>query len=304
MRTKAIIGIVAVFILAAAGGGGWYYLKISKSKPQNPNVPTAGEQQVVTPIVDVDDILNHSLKDAEALLGASQTDELQYCIDSLCTPAVWKKGNIQIAAFMTGRNYLIQSVTFLFNGPKETWPTKDKIPSLIGLDAELSEQKMQRFTSPEYHQEFTEVWPFVNNYGAVMIASVEEIIKVSPPIEPYYGVVILTQEAGQKMALMPIKAALEIYHEKNNFYPSTQNQLLLWDQQSIESTVLAGLAWRDFSSFNSWIAAPSGKRYGYRSNGETYELTAVFDDKANPGCIIEDNFCIYRIRNGEVVSNK
>ena len=46
MRTKAIIGIVAVFILAAAGWGGWYYLQ-QKGKA-NP-APSMSEEQVRIP---------------------------------------------------------------------------------------------------------------------------------------------------------------------------------------------------------------------------------------------------------------
>ena len=41
--------------------------------------------------------------------------------------------------------------------------------------------------------------------------------------------------------------------------------------------------------------------YGYKSDGKTYELTAVLEDKNNTRCIInKENICIYRVRKTEI----
>ena len=44
--------------------------------------------------------------------------------------------------------------------------------------------------------------------------------------------------------------------------------------------------------------------YGYKSDGQNYELTAVLEDQTNPACVMEGEFCIFRIKNGKVVSKK
>lgn len=44
--------------------------------------------------------------------------------------------------------------------------------------------------------------------------------------------------------------------------------------------------------------------YGFKYDGENYELTAALDNKYDPECIVEGNFCIYKVVNGEVVSTK
>src|SRR3989344_7786802 len=121
MRTKVFIGVAVILVLAALGGGGWYYLKSSKSQTQSFNVPTTGEQQAVTPIVDVDDILNQKLENVERKIGPSNK------IDD--TTFTWSIGGNQINAMRFSPDRPFERISIIFIEPR---PRKNFSLPLMG----------------------------------------------------------------------------------------------------------------------------------------------------------------------------
>ena len=57
--------------------------------------------------------------------------------------------------------------------------------------------------------------------------------------------------------------------------------------------------------FDPWdFILLDGEYFGYWSSGQKYELTAVLSNFSYLECLMEGGYCVYKIRDGEVVSTK
>lgn len=99
-----------------------------------------------------------------------------------------------------------------------------------------------------------------------------------------------------------LHSALEMYYdsiEANRSYPVSENLLRISKEENILSEALK-------EYMRELPVDPKDPEffYGYKSDGKNYEITAVLEDQANPQCVIEGRICIFKIRNGRVVSGK
>ena len=151
-----------------------------------------------------------------------------------------------------------------------------------------------------------DLWRVERDYGWITVSKEENTGAIT-------NVVIYNYDSAQKGSLGFLKTVLNAYFSKKSQYPTTENKLVLFDAENLEQTII----FKELSPvletltplfpYLDWkILTPRfNARHGYRSDGKTYyELTAVLDDTSDPECVVEGNFCIYRIRNGEVVSKK
>lgn len=81
------------------------------------------------------------------------------------------------------------------------------------------------------------------------------------------------------------------YKEKNGIYPTSGSVVDLSKDKVVASLIESA------NNGKKIPTDPTGKYYyGYKSDGETYELSAVLEDKNDKRCVVEGNFCIYKYR--------
>lgn len=110
-------------------------------------------------------------------------------------------------------------------------------------------------------------------------------------------------DAERKADLQLYKAALDWLYEQNNQYPTTDN-LLRRTEDAVCPLVVSDQYQTRYLTICPKPLDADDKWYGYRSDGKDYELTAVLENPADSTCVLEGNVCIYRIRDGQVVSGK
>lgn len=89
------------------------------------------------------------------------------------------------------------------------------------------------------------------------------------------------------------------YKERNGIYPTSSSVVDLSKDKVVAT-------WIESANDGKKIPTdPMGKYYyGYKSDGETYELSAVLEDKNDKRCVVEGSFCIYRFKQVKVVQNE
>ncbi len=87
--------------------------------------------------------------------------------------------------------------------------------------------------------------------------------------------------------------ALEDYLRDNEKYPVAKETEKISDENSNIFQLL-----KNGGYLSGSYKDPSGsdKYYGYKSNGESFELSAVLEDNKDSRCNIEGNYCIYRLK--------
>lgn len=94
--------------------------------------------------------------------------------------------------------------------------------------------------------------------------------------------------------ILALSRALENYFSNNGRYPVSDGleKISDDDSNSFKALQVSGYLKQSYKD-------PLSPKYyyGYKSDGKTYELTAVFENKKNAMCNLEGNLCIYRIRN-------
>lgn len=89
------------------------------------------------------------------------------------------------------------------------------------------------------------------------------------------------------------------YKEKNGSYPASDLVVKLNENNGTVSEIRSANDGKDIPT------DPVEKYYyGYKSDGETYELSAVLENKNDKRCEVEGNFCIYRFKQVKVVQNE
>jgi len=99
-----------------------------------------------------------------------------------------------------------------------------------------------------------------------------------------------TNDTKRKEDITKIQSALEKYKTATGSYPQASNIIFLSDPGNVLSVALIP----DYLS-----ALPSDpdplRKYGYKSDGSTYELTAVFDSADDPNVKVEGNLNVYTL---------
>jgi hypothetical protein len=89
------------------------------------------------------------------------------------------------------------------------------------------------------------------------------------------------------------------YKEQRGNYPISDSVINLNENNNITSEIKSANASEEIPE------DPSEKYfYDYKSDGETYELSAVFENKNDARCEIMNSFCIYRLKQAKVVQNE
>lgn len=98
------------------------------------------------------------------------------------------------------------------------------------------------------------------------------------------------------------------YFEQIQSYPIAKETEKL-NKTTLEQSIL-------FQAFNGydyctvWSPCPwyfeldDGDYYSYWSDGKNYELTAILKNPGDSECIMEEGNCVYKVRNGEIISKK
>jgi len=100
-----------------------------------------------------------------------------------------------------------------------------------------------------------------------------------------------------------LRAQLLIYYIANASYPSTDGEIEKILSDTVQDSMLYTALVPVYLPVLPVDPNPSFY-YGYSSDGTSYELTSVLEDKDNPECVLVGDFCVRRIVDGEVVSNK
>lgn len=98
--------------------------------------------------------------------------------------------------------------------------------------------------------------------------------------------------------VMNISAALESYAVKNNAqYPKTDGSEKISDEASdvFQAMKASGFLFQPIKD-----PVPDKYYYGYKSDGQAYELTAVLENKEGGRCAMAGNYCIYKFKKGEM----
>lgn len=95
-----------------------------------------------------------------------------------------------------------------------------------------------------------------------------------------------------------ISIALELYAASNNGrYPKTESAEKISDEASnVFKTMKAG----GFLFQPIKDPMPDKYYYGYKSDGQAYEITAVFENKNGGRCEMAGSYCIYKFKKGEI----
>lgn len=97
--------------------------------------------------------------------------------------------------------------------------------------------------------------------------------------------------------IMAISLALEQYaNNHGGQYPQTVSAEKISDETSNVFQILKAGGY-----FLQLINDPLPDKfyYGYNSDGQSYEITAVLENQSGGRCVIEGNYCLYKFKKGE-----
>ncbi len=100
----------------------------------------------------------------------------------------------------------------------------------------------------------------------------------------------LSKSEGIKHRARTIARSLDLYFHDKGSYPKTEEDLKILEEAGYQSWDIPLLFPDSF--------------YEYTSNGQTYEISVSLVNELDPQCVMEGSLCIYRIKDGRVVSNK
>jgi len=113
---------------------------------------------------------------------------------------------------------------------------------------------------------------------------------------------LLKRDSVKKNDLYIISKALQIYRQKNGSYPISNETEKINKSSAPTSQLYNTLVGEYLYAFP--FDQEESKFYEYTSNGSYYEISAVLKNVTDPECVLEKDICVYRIRDGEIVSNK
>ena len=124
----------------------------------------------------------------------------------------------------------------------------------------------------------------------------EEILSLNPEKRA-----ILQRDLKKKVDLYALVDGLSWYNQVQKGYPVTPNE-----EQITRNTIKSSQFYRAFQEANiHWDhQLREGVSYGYYSDGTSYELSVTLENRDDVECTVEETSCIFRIRNGEVVSKR
>lgn len=140
--------------------------------------------------------------------------------------------------------------------------------------------------------------------GGVVFSAWEGWISLGP-LDKYLGksttttttpevTAVTNNDATRKSDLTKIKDALKKYYQANQKYPIS----LTVDKTSSPNSVLRVLVPADITALPS--DPVSTNYYGYKSDGTTFELTAVLDDTTDTSGTKVGNYYLYKITDSSV----
>lgn len=105
---------------------------------------------------------------------------------------------------------------------------------------------------------------------------------------------IKSRDSTRKSDLYKIRVALEEYYTENRSYPSTEDEIEKVNEENYESSILYKALVPNF--LTDPLFDPVGNSYNYKSDGQSFELTATLENPNDPDCQIENGECIYKPR--------
>lgn len=98
--------------------------------------------------------------------------------------------------------------------------------------------------------------------------------------------------------IMNISTALEQYAKSNNGqYPKAENSEKISDESSsvFQTMNAGGFLYQPIKD-----PVPDKYYYGYKSDGQAYEITAVLENNESGLCVMAGSYCIYKFKKGEI----
>lgn len=158
--------------------------------------------------------------------------------------------------------------------------------------------------------------PFVGTYlggeetpkpGAPFVPVAPEATSTPSPVsfpEPAPSPVVTSEERdNQRIAdIDNLGTQLAAYYAAGGSYPSTDGETEKIISGAIELSIYEALV----PAYLTILPVDSNPQfyYGYTSDGSSYELTSVLENQDHPECVLAGNYCVRKIRDGEVVSMK
>jgi len=128
------------------------------------------------------------------------------------------------------------------------------------------------------------------------------------PLEKFSLILTDLKTGGVKNRLRTVARGLDLYFHDRGFYPRADGEKIYYltrENVSTRGGVLRILVEEGYISHIPQIDNLSQATfYEYTSDGTTYELAVQLDNSLDPQCTMEEDLCMYRIRDGRVVSNK
>jgi hypothetical protein len=159
-------------------------------------------------------------------------------------------------------------------------------------------------------EEVQDVWQNNVEQGTKIILDTFEVIPEKQIVSN------LTKEKREEMKsdikykidIQNLASMLRGHFEQIQSYPVAQETEKL-NKTTLEQSIL----FQSFSGYDycsGWIPCPwnfeldDGDYYSYWSDGKNYELTAILKNPDDPECVMEEGNCVYKVRNGEIISKK
>lgn len=111
-----------------------------------------------------------------------------------------------------------------------------------------------------------------------------------------------------KIDIQSLADMLRGHFEQIQSYPVTKETEKL-NKTTLEQSILFQ-AFNGYDYCSVWSPCPwyfeldDGDYYSYWSDGKNYELTAILKNPDDSECIMEEGNCVYKVRNGEIISKK
>lgn len=123
--------------------------------------------------------------------------------------------------------------------------------------------------------------------------------KPSPTLTPEKKISPEDERDNHRISdIMNISTALEQYAKSNNGqYPKAEKSEKISDESS---SVFQAMNAGSFLYQSIKDPLPDKYYYGYKSDGQAYEITAVLENKESGLCVIAGSYCIYKFKKGEI----
>lgn len=111
-----------------------------------------------------------------------------------------------------------------------------------------------------------------------------------------------------KIDIQNLAGMLRGRFEQIQSYPVAKETEKL-NKTTLEQSILFQ-AFNGYDYCSVWSPCPwyfeldDGDYYSYWSDGKNYELTAILKNPDDPECVMEEGNCVYKVRNGEIISKK